>query len=76
MKRGRYTKEFKKVVAKMITIDRSPVKEVSQQLGVPAGVVYSWKQRQLAELEESGQSPKAIANFLNSCARSWPSKSG
>jgi transposase-like protein len=76
MKRRRYTTEFKKEAAKMILIDRTPVKEVSQQLGVSEGVLCGWKQKQLAELEESAQSPMAIANSLNSCARSWPSKSG
>ncbi len=45
MKKRRYTAEFKKEAAKMIIIDGTPVKEVSQQPGVPEGVLYSWKQR-------------------------------
>ena len=42
MKKRRYTAEFKKEAAKMIIIDGTPVKEISQQLGVPEGVLYSW----------------------------------
>ena len=53
MKKRRYTAEFKKEAAKMIIIDGTPVKEISQQLGVPEGVLYSWKQKHLAELEEN-----------------------
>jgi len=49
MKKRRYTAEFKKEAAKMIIIDGTPVKEVSQQLGVPEGVLYSWKQKHLAD---------------------------
>jgi transposase len=68
MKKRRYTAEFKKEAAKMIIIDGTPVKEVSQQLGVPEGVLYSWKQKHLAELEENApegaQSPKAMAEEL------------
>lgn len=68
MKKRRYTAEFKKEAAKMIIIDGTPVKEISQQLGVPEGVLYSWKQKHLAELEENApegtQSPKAMAEEL------------
>ena len=42
--------------------------EVSEQLGVPEGVLYNWKQKHLAELEqnapEGAQSPKAMAEEL------------
>jgi len=68
MKRRRYSAEFKKEAAKMILIDGASVKEVSQQLGVPEGVLYNWKQRHLSDLEESApegaQSPKAMAEEL------------
>ncbi len=68
MKKRRYTAEFKKEAAKMIIIDGTPVKEVSEQLGVPEGVLYSWKQKHLKELEENVpegvQSPKAMAEEL------------
>ena len=68
MKKRRYTAEFKKEAAKMIIIDGTPVKEVSQQLGVPEGVLYSWKKKHLADLEENApegaQSQKAMAEEL------------
>jgi transposase len=68
MKRRRYTAEFKKEAAKMIIIDGIAVKEVSEQLGVPEGVLYSWKQKYLDELEqkspEDAPSPKAMAEEL------------
>ena len=65
MKKQRYTFEFKNEAVKMIIIDGVAVKEVSQQLGVPEGVLYSWRQKHLDELEENSpegaQSPKAMA---------------
>ena len=65
MKRQRYTAEFKQEAVKLILIDGTAVKEVSQQLGVPEGVLYSWKQKHLDQLEaeapEGAQSPKALA---------------
>jgi len=65
MKKQRYTFEFKNEAVKMIIIDGVAVKEVSQQLGVPEGVLYSWRQKHLDELEanspEGAQSPKAMA---------------
>lgn len=68
MKRQRYTAEFKQEAVKLILIDGTPVKEVSQQLGVPEGVLYSWKQKHLDQLEsdasEGGQSPKEMAAEL------------
>lgn len=68
MKKRRYTAEFKKEAAKMIIIDGISVKEVSQQLGVPECVLYSWKQKHLTDLEESApegaHSPKAMAAEL------------
>ena len=42
MTRRRYTAEFKKEAARMILIDGTPVREVSEQLGVPEGVLYNW----------------------------------
>ena len=52
----------------MIIIDGIAVKEVSEQLGVPEGVLYSWKQKHLDELEqkssEDAPSPKAMAEEL------------
>lgn len=41
MKKQRYTNEFKNEAVKMIIIDGVTVKEVSQQLEVPEGVLYS-----------------------------------
>jgi transposase len=65
MKKQRYTPEFKNEAVKMIIIDGVTVKEASQQLGVPEGVLYSWRQKHLDELEanspEGAQSPKAMA---------------
>ena len=65
MKRQQYSAEFKQEAVKLILIDGTPVKEVSQKLGVPEGVLYSWKQKHLDELEantpEGAQSPKALA---------------
>lgn len=65
MKKQRYTAEFKQEAVKMIIIDGVTVKEASQQLGVPEGVLYSWRQKHLDELEanspEGAQSPKAMA---------------
>lgn len=49
-------------------MDGTPVKEVSQQLGVPEGVLYRWKQKHLEQLEadapEGVQSPKEMAAEL------------
>ena len=68
MKQRRYTAEFKKEAAKMIIIDGTSVKEVSEQLGVSTGVLYSWKQHHLEELqaksESDQQSPKAMAEEI------------
>ena len=68
MKKRRYTAEFKKEAAKMIIIDGTSVKEVSKQLGVPEGVLYSWKQKHLVEQDrsapEGAQSPTAMAEEL------------
>ena len=50
MKRQRYTAEFKQEAVKLILIDGTPVKEVSQQLGLP----YNWKLKHLEELKKSG----------------------
>jgi len=65
MKKQRYTAEFKQEAVKMILIDGTPVKEASSQLGVPEGVLYSWRQKHLDKLEseapEGTQSPKAMA---------------
>lgn len=65
MKKQRYTAEFKQEAVKMILIDGTPVKEASSQLGVPEGVLYSWRQKHLDKLEseapEGAQSPKALA---------------
>lgn len=68
MKKQRYTAEFKHEAIKMIIIDGVTVKEVSQQLGVAEGVLYSWRQKHLDKLEaenpEGAQSPKAMAAEL------------
>lgn len=65
MKKQRYTAEFKKEAAKMIIMDGVSVKEASEQLGVPAGVLYTWKHKHLDEMEanspEGAVSPKALA---------------
>lgn len=68
MKKQRYTNEFKNEAVKMIIIDGVTVKEVSQQLEVPEGVLYSWRQKYLDEMEaqspEGAQSPKAMATEI------------
>ena len=68
MKNQRYTNEFKNEAVKMIIIDGVTVKEVSQQLEVPEGVLYSWRQKYLDEMEaqspEGAQSPKAMATEI------------
>lgn len=65
MKKQRYTAEFKQEAVKLILIDGTSVKEVSKQLGVREGLLYSWRQKHLDELEantpEGAQSPKALA---------------
>tara|TARA_B100000809_G_scaffold243950_1_gene269416 strand:+ start:28 stop:318 length:291 start_codon:yes stop_codon:yes gene_type:complete len=65
MTRRRYAAEFKKEAARMILIDGTPVREISEQLGVPEGVLYTWKSKHLDELEASNpngaSSPKALA---------------
>lgn len=65
MTRQRYNAEFKKEAAKLIIVEGTSVREVSEQLGVPEGVLYRWKQKHLDELEEQApegtQSPKAMA---------------
>lgn len=65
MKKQRYTAEFKREAVKMIVIDGVSVKEASEQLGVPANVLYAWRQKHLDEMEanapEGTQSPKAMA---------------
>jgi transposase len=65
MTRRRYTAEFKKEAARMILIDGTPVRELSEQLGVPEGVLYTWKSKHMDELEASNlngaASPKALA---------------
>lgn len=59
MKKQRYTTEFKQEAVKMIIIDGVTVKEVSQQLGVPEGVLYSWgsKSSPLAPLSRMPKPP-------------------
>jgi len=42
MKRKQYSTEFKKEAAKTIIIEGTAVREVSEQLGVPEGVLYDW----------------------------------
>ena len=68
MQRRRYTAEFKSEAVKMLLIEGLPAKEVSSQLGVPAGMLYSWKAKHLDDLEaeapEGGQSPKEMAAEL------------
>lgn len=49
----------------MLLIEGLSVKEVSEQLGVPQGMLYAWKAKHLDDLEaqtpEGAQSPKALA---------------
>ena len=65
MQRRRYTAEFKNEAVKMLLLERLTVKEVSEQLGVPKGMLYAWKAKHLDDLEaqtpEGAQSPKALA---------------
>ena len=65
MKKQRYSTEFKSEAVKMIIIDGVTVKEVSEQLGVSANVLYAWRQKHLDKLEaqspEGSVSPKALA---------------
>ena len=68
MKKQRYTAEFRNEAVKMIIIDGVTVKEVSEQLGVSAKVLYVWRQKHLDKLEaeapEGVQSPKAMTAEL------------
>ena len=68
MARRRYTIEFKKEAARMIIIEGTPVKEVSEQLGVHPGMLYNWKSQFLEELESQSPSgspsPAAMASEL------------
>jgi len=70
MARRRYTNEYKKEAARMIIIDGTPVKEVSEQLGVNPGMLYNWKSQFLEELQcqspAGSPSPKAMALELAS----------
>lgn len=68
MKKRQYTAEFKKEAARMIIIDGVPVKEVSEQLGVAANILYSWKQKHLDDLagnSPQGVDPKAMAEEIS-----------
>jgi len=53
MKRKQYSAEFKKEAAKTIIIEGTAVREVSEQLGVPEGVLYNWKVKHVEELGAS-----------------------
>jgi len=53
MKRKQYSAEFKKEAAKMIIIEGTAVRQVSEQLGVPEGVLYNWKVKHVKELGAS-----------------------
>jgi transposase len=68
MQRRRYSAEFRREAAKMIIIEGTPVREVSEQLGVPEGVLYSWKAKHVKELEtkqaKGDQSPRAMVEEL------------
>ena len=52
----------------MLLIEGLSTKEVSEQLGVPRGMLYAWKAKHLDNLEaqtpEGAQSPKALAAEL------------
>lgn len=65
MKRRRYTEEFKKDAARMLIIDGVKARDLSEQLGVKASLLYLWKNKYLEELEvktpDGGRSPKAMA---------------
>ena len=65
MKKRRFTPEFKKDAARMLIIEGVSAREVSEQLGVKASLLYRWKNDHLDELEssapEGAQSPKAMA---------------
>ena len=68
MTRRRYKPEFKKEAARMIIIDGTPVSEVSKLLGVPSGMLYSWKRQYLSELGSGAPSgapdPNAMADEI------------
>lgn len=68
MQRRRYSAEFRREAAKMIIIEGAPVREVSEQLGVPEGVLYNWKAKHVKELGantvEGDQSPRAMVEEL------------
>lgn len=70
MTRQRYTTEFKKEAVRLIIMEGSPVKEVSEQLGINRGMLYNWKTKYLEELEwqsaEDAPSPKAMSQELAS----------
>jgi transposase len=69
IKRKRYSAEFRKEAAKMIIIEGTPVREVSEQLGVPEGVLYNWKAKHVQELggstgEEGARSAQSMVEEL------------
>jgi transposase len=68
MKNRRFTAEFKKDAARMMIIEGISVREVSEQLGVKASVLYRWKHEHLDELEQATpdgtRSPKAMAEEI------------
>ena len=51
MQRRQYTAEFKNEAVKMLLIEGLSTKEVSEQLGVPRGMLYAWKTKHLDTLE-------------------------
>ncbi len=65
MKKRRFTAEFKKDAARMLIIEGLSAREVSEQLGVRASLLYLWKNKHIEELErsapEGSRSPKAMA---------------
>lgn len=65
MARKRYSREFRKEAARMLIMEGQKAKEVSEQLDVPATMLYRWKKEHLEELEgskpEGSASPKEMA---------------
>jgi len=68
MKKRQYNAEFKHDAAYQIIIAGVPVKELSEKLGVPVGLLYRWKAEHVEELEtnnpSSAPSPKKMASEI------------
>ena len=55
MKRKRYSVEFKKEAVRLLIMEGMTAPEVSQKLGLGAGLLYRWKSVYLEELGDGAQ---------------------